>query len=408
MTTRRTFSAAVGGLIALLIGLTAAPAASASQRPAAARGLAAHAESPAAAAAAALSASPPKRYKYNQSSIAWTGSRAVIAATDAHGDLYYFWLAAGHWHSQEVAKGKRGVAYSKPAIAWTGSAVVIAAVNASGGLAYFAQHSGSSKWKYHLISQIPHHRYLAPSVTGTPGGGVLISTANTVGDLVSFGLGGGGGSWTETLVGYGTFGSSSVITCYDSLDHQYLALITATSGGTLYFWWQFVNGLSWNQEIIASPGPPGAYTSGGSIAATTNDLLVTAGTATGQLYFWSQPIGGTGWTRQVISTGNPVQYAHPAVAWTGPVLGGSFSYDVITATSEHGELDYWWTPDGGSTWTQEKVAASGKQVVYANPGIAITTTSVILTAVNTKPGDVWYWRQPFGAIPWQKQRVAQG
>ena len=407
MTIRRMFSCAVGGLMVALLGLTTAPLASASQKPAEARGVTAHA-APAAAIAANLSARPPTRYKYNLSSIAWTGSRAVIAATDSHGDLYYFWLAAGTWHSQEVAKGKRGVAYSKPAIAWAGNKVVIAALTASGGLAYFAQHSGSSKWNYHLISQVAHHSYQAPSVTATPGGGVLISSANTVGDLVSFALGSGGGSWTETLVGYGTFGASSVITCFDSLDHQYLALITATSGGTLYFWWQFVDGSSWNQEIIASPGPPGAYTSGGSIAATANDLLVTAGTATGQVYFWSQSIGGTGWSRQVIASGNPVQYSHPVVAWTGPVLGGPLSYDVIAATSRSGQLDYWWAPDGGSSWTPETIATSGRQAAYQSPSMTISATAVIITAVNGKTGDVWYWHQPFGAIPWQKQRVAQG
>jgi hypothetical protein len=384
MTTRRIFFSAVGGLIAVLIGLTAVPAASASP------------------------AKAPTRYKYNKSSIAWAGSRAVIAATDAHGDLYYFWLAAGHWHSQEVAKGKRGVVYSKPAIAWTGNATVIAALNSASALVYFRLPQGSTKWHYQQVAKFAHHSFQSPSITGTPGGGVLISTANTAGDLLSFAHGGSGGSWTATIVGYGTFGASSVITCYDSLAHKYLALITATSGGTLYFWWQFVNGTSWNQEIIASPGPPGAYTTGGSVAATAHDLLVTAGTATGQVYFWSQPIGGTGWSRQVIATGAVVQYSHPVVAWTGPFGLASKSYDVIAATSQHGELDYWWAPDGGTTWTHEKIAGSGKNYVYANPGVAISATSVIITAVNSKPGDVWYWHQPFGTNPWPKQRVAQG
>jgi hypothetical protein len=390
MTTRRMFFSAVGGLIALLIGLTAAPVASASQKP----------------ATAGLSAKAPPLYKFNKSSITWAGSRAVIAATDAHGDLYYFWLAAGRWHSQEVAKGKRGVVYSKPAIAWTGNATVIAALNSAGALVYWRLPQGSTKWHYQQVAKVAHHSFQSPSITGTPGNGVLISTSNTAGDLLSFSHGGSGGSWTETIVGYGTFGASSVITCFDSLAGKYLALITATSGGTLYFWWQFVNGTSWSQETVASPGPAGAYTTGGSIAATPTDLLVTAGTATGQVYFWSQAIGGTGWNRQVIATGSGSRYSRPAVTWTGPI--GSFSYDVITATNQHGELDYWWAADGGTVWTHEKIAGYGKNYVYANPGIAISATAVIVTAVNTKPGDVWYWHQPFTTNPWLKQRVARG
>jgi hypothetical protein len=388
MTSRRMFFSAAGGLIALLIGLTAAPVASASQKP----------------ATASLSAKALARYKFNKSSIAWAGSRAVVAATDAHGDLYYFWLASGRWHSQEVAKGKRGVLYSKAAIAWTGNATVIAAVNSAGALVYWRLPQGSTKWHYQQVAKVAHHSFQNPSITGIPGGGVLISTANSAGELLSFSRAGSGGSWAETVVGYGTFGPSSVITCFDSLAGRYLALITATSGGTLYLWWEFVTSPGWSKETIASPGPSGSFSSGGSIAATANHILVTAATTTGIVDFWSQSIGGTGWAQETIAGGGSNRYSHAGIAWTGASSG----YDVVTATNQHGQLDYWWTSDGFNLWTHEKIAGYGKNYVYANPGIAISATAVIVTAVNTKPGDVWYWHQPFNTNPWLKQRVAQG
>jgi hypothetical protein len=404
MTTRRMYSGAVGGLLVLLLGFTAAPVASASQKPAAARGLAAHA-APAAAAAADLGARAPTRYKYKWSSIAWAGSRAVIAATDAHGDLFYFWLAAGKWHGQEVAKGKRGVSYSTPAIGWTGNAVAIAAINAKGNLVYFAQHSGSSKWSYRLVASSPG-KFRSPSITSFPEHGVLISVASTAGQLLTFELAPGQSNWTRQLAGYGTFGASSVVTCYDSLAHEYLALITSTSGGSLYFWWEALDAPLWHQETIASPGQGGIFTGGGSIAATAHNLLVAVSTTTGWVDFWTQPIGGTGWNEQVVAANPGSTYSHPEIAWTG-LLGGQ-SYDVITATNQHGELDYWWTQDGVYVWTHEKVAGSGKQAVYANPGLTVSNTSVLITAVNTKPGDVWYWHQAFDTNPWLYQRVARG
>ena len=45
--------------------------------------------------------------------------------------------------------------------------------------------------------------------------------------------------------------------------------------------------------------------------------------------------------------------------------GGSSSYDVVIATDQAGNLDYWWAPDGGTAWTPEKVAAAGTRAAYA-------------------------------------------
>jgi hypothetical protein len=84
----------------------------------------------------------------------------------------------------------------------------------------------------------------------------------------------------------------------------------------------------------------------------------------------------------------------------GPINGTSNSYDVITATNQAGALDYWWAADGsGLAWNPETIAANGTKAVYATPGIAVTSTSVAVTAINTKPGNVMYWYQPFGTTP---------
>ena len=103
----------------------------------------------------------------------------------------------------------------------------------------------------------------------------------------------------------------------------------------------------------------------------------------------------------------PVHQPADRLDWAGSRRPAS--YDVITAATTAGTLDYWWTPDGSpAAWNPETVAIKGKQAFYANPGFSVTSSSVVITAINTKPGDVIYWHQAFGTKPWPKQVVATG
>jgi hypothetical protein len=381
--------AAAVSVAALWLGVLAlaVPAAQASQRPAAASTV---------------------TYPYKFSRIAWTGSDEVIAATDSHGDLYYFWQASGSttWHKQLVAAGTSGLAYSKPSITVAGTTVYIAAADGSGNLYYFTK-TGTASWQGQLLSTGGSSgKYQAPSIT-VGDGYVLISVSNTGGDLDSFTLAPGNTSWAELTVAAGLFGPSSVTTVFDSLDSEYLGLMTASSGGTLYFFWEYLTAPAWNPETVASPGQSGSYT-GGSVAASTTDIVIAAATTTGAVDSFTQPIGGAGWIIEAVSS-SISPYTSPQVAWTGPVNGTSASFDVISAANHAGALDYWWVADGsGLSWNPETVAANGTGAVYANPGVSITSTSVVITAINTKPGNVMYWYQPFGTNPWNKQLVAKG
>ena len=406
MLTVRMMQRAVCVLLGALLSLAmwAGPVARASQKPAAVS----YASLGADAAKSAALPAHAVRYKYTLSRIAWTGSRIVIAANDAHGDLYYFWKPYGtsKWHQELVAKAGRHSGYSHPSIAWTGHAVIIVALDSAGDLVDFTSHAGSGPWLYQRIAKSSGFPYYGPSVTATPTGTVLISVGRST-RLWSFELPVGHTSWTANGVSIGaTFGGISITTCYDKLINQYLGLITATADGYLYFWWQRLDIPGWNQEVVAAAGPGATYTSG-SIVATANDIYLTAGISGLGIEFWSQPIGGSGWASQVVApSGGP--FGRPEIAWTGPVSGSLLTYDVITATSHTGRLLYWWKEDGGTTWFPESIAAPGKRASYANPAIAVTGRSVIITAINTKPGDVTYWYQPYLASPWHGQIVAVG
>jgi hypothetical protein len=345
-------------------------------------------------------------YKYTLSRIAWNGSHILIAAVDSHGDLYFFWQQAGTttWHKQLVAAAGKKVAYHSPSITWTGHAVAIAAVDKAGDLVYFSEHSGSSKWRYQRVAKAFGAKFSAPSIAAVSGGPVLISV-DKPGALVSYELATGSTTWTRRIVASGTFGAPSIITAYDAPVSQYLALITATtSTHNLDFWWERLDVPGWNEETIATGGSVG-----GSLAATSKDLLLTAGTINGGVDEWYQAIGSSGWNEQTVagpSLGAP--YKNPQIAWTGPVPDETSTYDLITA-SQAGAVVFWWNFDGlNSSWQQEKVAGAGSQASYASPAISVTGKSTIITAVNTKPGDVDFWYQKYGTNAWKKQRVAKG
>jgi len=398
MAITRIVRATAAGLLTVGLSLTAAVAAQAA--PAARPVQAVRSHEVAASGLAKLAT-----YKFTLSRIGWNGSHILIAATDTHGDLYFFWQKAGTttWHKELVAEAGKKVTYHSPSVTWTGSSVAIAAVDKAGDLVYFGQKSGSSKWHYQRVAKASGGKFSAPSVAAVAGGPVLIS-ADTPSALVSYEQPAGSSTWTRLAVAAGSFGAPSLVTCYDTLAAHYLALVAATtSTHTLEFWWEFVSSPGWTEETIAT----GAYL-GGSLAATSKDLLLTAETTSGGVDEWSQTIGGSGWTAQTVagsSLGAP--YKNPQIAWTGPTQTTE-TYDLITA-DQKGSLVFWWNYDGSTTsWQQEKVAGSGSRASYTSPAISVTGKSVIITAVNTKGGDVDFWHQSYNTNPWKKQRVAKG
>lgn len=354
-------------------------------------------------------------YKFTASQIAWTGSRTVIAATDTHGDLDYFWQVSGStkWHEQVVVKARRHVSFSKPAIAWTGHTVVIAALNASGGLVSFLRR-GNGTWSEKLLASAGsshfHLAWQAPAVTGLPGGGVMISDGNPVGVLDSFELAPGASKWTGQNVGSGTYGPTSITTASNGSTLGPEALITAASGGTVFLWWEYIDSPGWTRLTVAFSGSFGNWASP-ALAATSSSVLMAMYNTQGAEFFMSEPIGGSLWQGEAVTAGTGVSYGRPAVAWTG-VIGfvrlRPVSFDVITATGPGGRLDYWWAEDGSSTWHPETIAKSGAHAAYGGPTIAASNKSVMVTAVNTKSGNLMFWYQRFDATAWHAELVAKG
>jgi hypothetical protein len=368
----------------------------------------------AAISASAAWASPavkhPVTYKFAVSQVVSAGSVSAIAATDTHGDLYYFSQPFGSskWHEQVVAKASKVVSFGKPAIAWTGTGVFIAAVDQHGDLVYFVHSAGT--WHYHVLSYAPlagELRWQAPSVFGIPGGGVLVSDGNAgaLGALDSWELLPGASQWTEANVAYGNYGASSA-TVSESTGEN-LEFITATSGGTVYFWDKLVGGAQWSpQETVAAAGPGISYGSG-AVTGTNIDDMVTAPTTTGALDAWYDG-DDVNWTEQVV-TGSGQSAAHPAIVRFQEVglRYHTYTYDLIAAVGKGGQLDFWWQLNFGS-WTPETIAKAGKQASYTSPSMSFTGTAAIVTATNAKNGNLMFWYQGYGSRQWHTELVAKG
>jgi len=86
--------------------------------------------------------------------IAWTGTSVVITATDTNGDIFYWWQQAGsgNWHQEQLFQGlfppadAPGPLPQNSSVAWTGTSVVVAATDGAGSLYYWWQQAGSSDW----------------------------------------------------------------------------------------------------------------------------------------------------------------------------------------------------------------------------------------------------------------------
>jgi hypothetical protein len=351
----------------------------------------------------------PLTYKFTISELAWTGSSTAIAATNTHGDLYYFAEASGStmWHAQVVAKARAGVSYSKPAIAWNGSTVYIAAVNKAGALVYFVRSGGA--WRSYVQSPAGPGRltWQTPAITSLPGGGLLMTDGNGA-RLESWLLPSGATQWDELLVSDGRYGASSVTTSYDGAS-GYVGVVTAATGGTVYLWQEYLNALTWRKDTVAAPGSQGSF---GSAAVTANGggIVVAAPASSGAVDSWypTLAIGGTAWTKQTVTTAaDPA--SHPAISSFERLDRGRHTIDVIAATGRGGQLDFWYQV-GTGTWFAETIAKAGQQAAYGSPTISVNGSAVIVTAVNTKSGNVMFWYQNYAASAsqWHTQLVAKG
>jgi len=111
----------------------------------------------------------------------------VVAASDASGDLDYWWQGSdGWWRVQNVAASQDSAprGFLEPSIAWTSHSVVIAALSRpiggppGGALYYWWQAADTEPWNQEgPLTPEPGNVYVGPSIAWTDKS-VVIAAAN--------------------------------------------------------------------------------------------------------------------------------------------------------------------------------------------------------------------------------------
>src|SRR5271165_702316 len=350
------------------------------------------------ALAAALMAGPaqaaPAPFTY--SSVAWTGTTAIVAGTDSAGDLYYWYEPDGGstFTEQLVANGQHIT--GAPAIGWTGSTVIIA-VSQGSQLDYWYQFAGTRSWHKQQVAAAKGTSYGPPAI-GWTGKSVIIAAADSTHTLDYWYESADTGSWHEQLVLAGVYGVDYNTAFGPSIGWTGSTVIISSTdnfGGVDYLY-QYAGTRHWHFQLVAA----GIYPpfGGTAIGWTGRSVVITASDQYGHLGYWYQPAGTGTWHGQLVA--KDVYENVPAIAWTGSSV-------VITAVSVRGNLEYWWQAAGTRPWNKEQVAhalGAGQEV---NPSIAAAGDAVIITAVDGS-GNLDYWSQQYGTGSWNKQQVAAG
>jgi hypothetical protein len=82
-------------------------------------------------------------------------------------------------------------------------------------------------------------------------------------------------------------------------------------------------------------------------------------------------------------------------------------YDLIAAIGKGSQLDLWWQLALG-TWHPETIAKASKQAAYGSPSISLNANYALVSAINTKNGNLMFWYQAFDTKPWHAELVAKG
>lgn len=374
-------------------------------------------------------------------SLSWVGASPAVAA------------------SRPMSTGSDPISsYSAAPIATDRSGFATVGSDQSGDLYLFTKAFGGSKWSKTLI-------YLA----GTNGLGLvsypdiatngkeiaivalLSDSAGT--DLFSW-MGSPSGSFTEeALSSDGEFPLGSPSIAYSSLGKNFVVSAT-DNNGNLFYWYSTNKKGGWSEQQVASSSGNDYY-SGDSAITVTDQGVVIADSVSGDLVeLWYQPFGGPTWTLNGSYNLASEGYANEMESvWTGSqvdVVLSTFSsessnvfLDVLTGISDtgtiggvalldtsstetfegssiawsgtdvvvsnvdsDGDLYFYHSDAGNSSFTQELLAPGSSSLVYnPNPGVAVGDSTYQVT--DAGGGVVYDWSQDVGSNGWTRQKVGK-
>ena len=311
---------------------------------------------------------------FTDSSVAWTGHTAVVAAVDNAGNLDYYQQDGGTTWNQEVV-AKCCYSNSVPSIAQTGNTVSIAESGEGGQVDYYYEYDGicliqslcPPGWHKQVVA-VSHEEcnYYGPATISWTGSTVIVAADHALGC----------GSGAPTVLDY---------------------------------WYQDAGARPWHQQQVAPAGSlgnnGGGFWSFPVISWTGNAVIIAAVNEDGDLDYWYQDAGTTPWHQQQVAGPGSVDIGGPAIAWTGSSV-------ALAGVTQDGSLNFWAQAAGTTPWDHEHVATLSQAGELFPPSMASAGGHVVITdsdgSAHPVGGNLDYWWKRVGTTDWHQQQVAAG
>src|SRR5580693_5891721 len=233
-----------------------------------------------------------------------------------------------------------------PAMDIDGNDVNIAVQGPDNSLMLYWAVNGSSAWNTETVAG-PNTTYSAPSMV-VNGGTVNIAAAGPNSSLLFYWTFNGSGTWNTETVGGDLTAAQGLSLAVDG-NTFYIAVVHPLSAA-LDVWYDTIGTGTWHQVQVAQD--MWGYTH--AIAANGNTVTIAATSEQGQLLFYYAVTGTGTWSpAETVAAANTTSSA-PSIVADAPA-----DTTAITAVSPGGRLDFYWQTDGTSPWHLETLPGSG-------------------------------------------------
>ncbi len=298
---------------------------------------------------------------YSTPSVAEGNNSTSIAYQGFDHTLIFRWQTYGSsgWNREQVAGPK--TTYSAPSLAESDNATAIAVEGANHSLDFYWQTYGTQQWNEEVVAR-SGAAYSAPSLAEADSDGYEQNDIFVEGPQHSLSDWEQEGNLSSNWWLLEPSGPDTVYSAPSAVDLAetsggiggipYVSMECAWEGRAqmlLYYY------SAWSGQAVEPVAGPGSASSGPSLTVGNNATEIAVdydGSATtgGGLSFYWQPIDGTSWNPETINNTN--------YAWSPPAISTGNNATTVAVEGTDHSLVFYWQTSGSSSWNQEFAASN--------------------------------------------------
>jgi hypothetical protein len=343
-------------------------------------------------------------------SIAWNGSTTVVTATDAFGNLDYWYQPGGAtgWTKQVVASASSGTSYYDAEITASPTGVLITAVEYyTGSIDFWWEADGTTTWYQETVASGGQAGYFGNPSIAWSGAGVYIAATDKYGNAELWYAASGTATWTEQVVQRSYDGSyyEYASVAWDGYSSQPVVSADDRTSGNIYAWTPTSSGIWQTQQVQAALTPTDTL-SHADITEVAGGMAITYTESVGNLQYLAEGTEASSWSGGTVASWFPDNdaYNDPSMAWTGD---GEM---IVANDAPTGDLDAWIGDGASGNAFQEQLIAPGPSDggadYYGEASVAWTGTDEVVVASQTNTGHLAFWWHPTGSSAWYQEIIA--